>query len=315
MIGNPSLALEDNADRLEWACVADSEGYLAWADVIRELRLTISEGEAATTYGQHGDGAPADAWADIEPYETILNAWLEILSHRSKACGPGNAYPFDIKSEGLELRGKRSPAYLFQLLVSLGSTGPHHDGTTASKMFEELSAAAAGQYLGACKTAVVFGWPRQKQLPAGFREAVTGLVELLREGKACADREGISDSKDDGLDVVAWRGFPDRKASKLILFGQCAVGQHWKKKTHELQPSNWCKRNFAGSIALDPIPAFFVPRALSDRDANDAGVNQILLDRCRISALCAGALGDGLDDRLWKWINTSLEEGITLDAD
>ena len=40
---NPSLAVEDSADRLELACVAGSAGYLAWADVIRRLRLTVSE--------------------------------------------------------------------------------------------------------------------------------------------------------------------------------------------------------------------------------------------------------------------------------
>ena len=239
---------------------------------------------------------------------------MEVLSHRARACGPGDTYPFDITQQGLQLRERRSPAYLFQLLVSLGSIDAHHDGTTVSKMFEELSAAAAGRYLGDAKTAVVFGSPR-RNLPKGFRDAVAALVKLLREGKACADRKGLYQSKDDGLDVVAWREFPDRKASKLILFGQCAVGQHWKKKTHELHPSNWCKRNFAEPIAVDPIPAFFVPMALSEKDANDAGVNQILLDRCRISALCSGTLDDRLDERLWEWIEASLQEGIALDAD
>lgn len=293
--------------------MADSEGYLAWADVIRELRITISEDEAAAIYRQGGDGT-ADKAPVAEPFETILNEWQEVLSHRAKACGPHGAYPFEVRAEGLQRRDGQSPAYLFQLLVSLGSTVSHQDGTTASKMFEELSAAAAGQYLGDSEAAVVFGWPRQELRP-GFREAVAELVELLCEDVACADREGMSDLKDDGLDVVAWRGFPDRKPSKLILFGQCATGQHWRKKTHELRPRDWCKRNFAGTLALDPVPAFFVPMALSERDANDAGVNQLLLDRCRISALCGGALGDGLDERLWQWIGASLEEGITLDAD
>ena len=314
MIGDPSLAVEDNADRLELACVVDSAGYLAWADVIRELRLTISKDEAVAIYGEPVEGMLEGARANIEPFETILNEWMEALSHRARACGPGDAYPFDITDEGIELRVRRSPAYLFQLLVSRGSTENHHDGTPVSKMFEELSAVAAGRYLGDAKTAVAFGSPR-RNLPTGFRDAVAALVKLLREGKACADREGINQSKDDRLDVVAWREFPDRMASKLILFGQCAVGRHWKKKTHELQPSNWCKRNFAGPIAVDPIPAFFVPMALSAKDASDAGVNQILLDRCRISALCSGTLDDRLDEWLWEWIEASLQKGITLDAD
>ena len=311
---NPSLAVEDGADRLEWACAAGSAGYLAWADVIRRLRLTVSADEAVATYGEPGEGLLEAGMANVEPFETMLGEWVGVLSHRARACGPGDAYPFDITAQGLQLRERRSPAYLFQLLVSLGSFDDHHDGTTVYKLFEELSAAAAGRYLGDSKTAVVFGWPRRK-LPVGFPDAVVALVNHLREGEECKDREGLDQSKDDGLDVVAWREFPDRKPSKLILFGQCAVGRHWKKKIRDLRPSDWCKRNFAGTIAVDPIPAFFVPMAISDKDADLAGVNQILLDRCRISALCSGTLDDRLDEQLQEWIKASLQTGIALDAD
>ena len=303
-----SWADEDNADGLEGACAAASDGYLAWADVKRELRLTTSEDEAVATYPELGDGVPEEGWLDIEPFERRLDQWLEVLSHRDQACGPDGSYPFEITQEGLRLRDEPSAAYLFQLLVSLGITGDDHAGSPAYKLFEELSAVAAGRYLGDSGTAVVFGWPRQ-DLPAGFRDAVTRLVDLLREGKACGDRKNLNQSNDDGLDVVAWRDFPDRRPSKLILFGQCAVGRRWKKKTHELRPKSWCKRNIAGAIAVDPIPAFFVPRALSDRDANDAGVDQLLLDRCRISSLCGRTLDAPLERRLQDWIDTSLKSG------
>jgi hypothetical protein len=299
LIADSSLAVEDSADHLEWACL-DSEGYLAWADVIRELRLTFSQDEAATTRDQGQTG--------IEPFETILDEWVAVLGHRDRACGPSDAYPFNISQHGLELRDSPSAAYLFQLLVSLGFKEDHRDGTTVYKLFEELSAAAAGRYLGDSRTAVVFGSPRH-DLPAGFREAVAHLANLLREGKACADHENLTHSKDDGLDVVAWKEFPDRRASKLILFGQCAVGRHWQKKTHELRPRRWCKRNFAGPIAVDPIPAFFVPRALSEGDASDAGCDQILLDRCRISALSLDTMDSQLDERLREWIEASLQAG------
>ena len=185
---------------------------------------------------------------------------FQALGDRAQACGPGDAYPFDISQHGLQLRGRPSP-YLFQLLVSLGFTDDHHDGTTVYKLFEELSATAAGRYLGDIRTAVVFGAPR-RDLPAGFRDAVAHLANLLREGKASADRENLSHSKDDGLDVVAWKEFPDRRASKLILFGQCAVGRHWKKKTHDLQPGRWCKRNFARTDRRGPDSGFLRPKGL-----------------------------------------------------
>ena len=306
---NPSLAVEESADRLELKCAAESAGYLAWADVIGELRLSVSEDEAVSIYGSaEGNGT------EIEIFETILDKWVEVLSHRARACGPAGAYPFDINRHGLELREGPSPAYLFQLMVSLGRSHAHHDGTTVYTLFEELSAAAAARYLGDSKTAVVFGWPRRK-LPKSFRDAVVALADLLREGKGCEERAGLNRLKDDKLDVVAWREFPDRKPSKLILFGQCAVGRHWKNKIGELRPRKWCKVNFAGKIAVDPIPAFFVPRALSDQDAYDAGQDQILLDRCRISALCSEGLDEQLYERLREWIDESLQQGSALDAD
>lgn len=327
---HPSLAAEDSADRLEWACMTDSGGYLAWSDVIGQLRLAISEDEAVATYREPADdlsedeavatyGEPADDLSEeerpyIESYENMLTDWVRVLAYRAQACGPGDAYPFVLTGEGIELRDSVSPAYVFQLLVSLGSVDSHRDGTTVYKLFEELSAEAAGRYLGDSRTAVVFGSPRH-DLPAGFRDAVVALVRLLREGKLREDREGLDQSKDDGLDIVAWREFPDRRASKLILFGQCAAGRRWREKASDLRPDDWCKNNLTRAFAVNPIPAFFVPRALSEKDANYYGVNQVLLDRCRISSLCSAPLAGGLDERLREWIEAAVERGIEFDAD
>ncbi len=305
MTVDASLAVEDAADRLERACLVNSTGFVAWADVIGQLRRTASEDEATTIYAERGSEPPEPGWRDIEPFETRLGEWIQTLDDRARACGSGGAYPFAIGQQGLRLRGRSSP-YLFQLLVSLGFTDSHRDGTMAYKLFEELSASAAGLYLGDSSPAVVFGSPR-RDFPPGFRKAVSCLASLLREGKACADQKNLNQSQDDGLDVVAWKEFPDQRASKLIVFGHCAAGRHWKKKTHELQPRRWCKRNFAGPIAVDPIPAFFVPRALSEVDAIDAGRGQILLDRCRISALCSDSIDSRLDERLQRWIEAALQ--------
>jgi len=310
---DPSLAEEDTVDLLEWACMADPEGFVAWTDIIGQLRRAMSEDEATETLQEPANGITAEGERSMEPYETILNNWEEVLTYRAKACGLDMRYPFSVTKEGIKFRDGVSPAYAFQLLVSLGSNDAHHDGTSVYKLFEELSAAAAGQYLGSGKTAEVFGWPRST-LPPRFRDAVSALVGLLREGEGCKDREGLDQSKDDGLDIVAWREFPDRRASKLILFGQCATGRRWKEKAHELRPDVWCKNNLIGTIAVNPVPAFFVPRALSEKDADHYGKNQILLDRCRISALYSGSSVDGLDKRLREWIAAARDKGVDIDT-
>lgn len=77
-------------------------------------------------------------------------------------------------------------------------------------------------------------------------------------------------------------------------------------REYELQPKRWCKRNFAASLAVDPIPAFFIPRASSEKDASDVGIEKISLDFCRISSLCTGRLFDRLERQLWDWIDVSL---------
>jgi len=43
---DPSLAAEDTVDRLEWACMADPEGFVAWTDIFGQLRRAMSEDEA-----------------------------------------------------------------------------------------------------------------------------------------------------------------------------------------------------------------------------------------------------------------------------
>ena len=327
MTVNLSDKAEDIADILEWICMTNPTGYLSWTDVIRKL-TPLSKDEAIEAYEEPsaayltwgGDlltwGGDLLTWGgsniapvppETEIFEAILDDWIESLCDRAQACGSNNAYPFDITKYGLDFRKCSSPAYQFQLLVSLSKGNTPAGEVSVHKLFEELSAAAAGQYLGDSRTSVVFGYPR-RDLPKDFRSAVNHLAELLREGTKCNDRQGIQRAKDDKLDVVAWKEFPDRKPSKLILFGQCATGRHWNEKVHELLPKKWCKRNFRGSLAVDPIPAFFVPRILSEENADYAGSDQILLDRCRISALCSGTLNDQLEERLWSWIRTTLRD-------
>lgn len=305
-----SRTVEHNGDILEWVCMTSPAGCLSWTDVIRNLN-TLSKDEATTTYGEPLTWRESNiepVQSDTEFFENTLDKWIEILSDRDQACGPNNAYPFEITRDGLTFHKCSSPAYQFQLLVSLNNLSKGDvcaDEVPVHKFFEELSAAAAGQYFGDSKTSIVFGFPRSS-LPRDFRDAVNHLVKLLREGRGCKDRQGLQKLKDDKLDIVAWREFPDQKASKLILFGQCATGRHWDQKVYELQPETWCKMNFVEVLAVNPIPAFFVPRTLSEEDAGKAGSGQISLDRCRISALCSGTLNDQLKERLWSWIRTTL---------
>ena len=106
---------------------------------------------------------------------------------------------------------------------------------------------------------------------------------LIGEGTGYNGKETLS-KKDDSLDVIAWRNFPDKKKSKLILFGQCASGYDWDCKINDLQPDH-----FLGYWTIDHkvspiIRAFFIPHTIPgniwDYHSMASG---IFFDRCRIS--------------------------------
>jgi len=94
---------------------------------------------------------------------------------------------------------------------------------------------------------------------------------------------------DAGLDVVAWKHFPDRKSGKLIAFGQCAGGATaWEVKASELDGAKFAKKWLREGFAVDPIRMFFVPRWIDPENWRDTGVEGgIVFDRGRITAFAS----------------------------
>jgi hypothetical protein len=91
---------------------------------------------------------------------------------------------------------------------------------------------------------------------------------------------------DEGLDIVAWRDFPDLNQGKLIAFGQCAGGGgNWEKKLTELDGRKFVQKWLRSMFVADPIRLFFLPRRVPRADWENAGIDGgILFDRCRIVA-------------------------------
>src|ERR1039458_1816418 len=112
----------------------------------------------------------------------------------------------------------------------------------------------------------------------------------------------VTSMKDAGLDIVVWRPFPDNRSSKLIAFGQCATGDNWWGKRHELQPNDWCRTWMRKTPQVLPVKAFFVPHSVSDDQWAQLGYAAgIIFDRFRIVHLVEGGLPDVLRDRLIAW--------------
>lgn len=197
------------------------------------------------------------------------------------------AYPFEVDDRGIHLRDSRSrfAPYIFCLCLSVfGSDQELNKKPYPRRMFEYLCCEAAKNFVRG--DVVRFGSPRQEpEMSTRFDRAVGELCMRIGEGNGFrAQRTALR--KDDGLDLVAWRDFPDRTEGKLLLVGNCASGKDWENKLDELQPHIFCEQWMSEvpvSIHVG-IRAFFVPRRLNSSDwkrvSKRAGM---IFDRCRIA--------------------------------
>ena len=116
-----------------------------------------------------------------------------------------------------------------------------------------------------------------------FPEAISALCERLGEGDGYGGESSLN-RQDDHLDLVAWKNFPDKLPSKIVMFGQCASGKHWRDKLAELQPEPFWGQWMARAHVSPLVRSFFVPyrieRAWWRYTAGNSGV---VFDRCRIA--------------------------------
>jgi hypothetical protein len=227
-----------------------------------------------------------------------------------RAIAAGRAYPFALTERSVVLKDTvdRYVPYIFCLCLSFFADQVSNRRPYPRRMFEYLSCEAARNFVGG--EVIRFGFPRQPQdLPPEFDLAVDELCKRIKEGTQFRKRR-TSSSKDDGLDVIAWRDFPDQADGKLLLVGNCASGKDWNVKLTELNPSGFCEKwmfETPVSIRAGLVKAFFVPRRIKLSNwkdtSRDAGV---IFDRCRIAYWASAK--DELESKqeYLKWIQRAL---------
>ena len=266
--------------------VPKTDDPLRWADWM----------EISAAYSADGSSSRADLEGAlrISPFfeksgqEGMANRTGEVfveLSERLQAAGA--SYPFSLDGTVLQSRSGINdfPAYFFCLALSYcGWTQKRTSRVFPPRMFEDLSCMAAESYTGG--EVVRFAYPRSgvaRLLPAGFKDAIQKVTQLLREGDSCRDRPARS-TKDDALDVLAWRHFPDFLPGKLVLVGQCAAGEDWEGKLSDLQPVATTNEWMTTPIISEMLRAIFIPhrvaRAEWERCNRRGG---IVFDRCRLA--------------------------------
>jgi hypothetical protein len=271
---------EHKADWVELEALRSPDKQTSLANFAKAIRRTGSTDALP--------GGRVDSGSEVS--QSIAEEAFAEIDNRRHACGP-DRYPFEVERGLVRLKpDPQNSPYILLLLMSINTPTAGHNGTAA--LFEKLCVRATFGYLGGADNGVEalrFGSPRKAPL-AHLHQAIDDLCVKLAEGEGCKTPSKARHTGDEGLDIVAWRNFPDRKGGKLIAFGQCAAGgMDWENKLAELDARNWARKWLKSALIVEPIRLFFVPRRIPSGDWDNAGIDGgILFDRCRIVACLSG---------------------------
>jgi hypothetical protein len=233
-----------------------------------------------------------DALMEGNTYRTqgFANEWVSTvfqeLDRRFSLLGVGGA----LVREGNRIRRVRSwdsrPAYSF--CVALGML-PHYrdhvfekcgqDYTEQGALFEELSAESLQEMDWEIERV---GW--SKGAATALADKVDALASALGEptrseaiGRWTAPR-----AKDAGLDLVAWRSFPDRWGGRPVVLVQCASGENWTEKLHTPNIDTWRKLIDFSTKPLRALTMPFAPEEDEFRIRANTDLVVLLMDRHRL---------------------------------
>lgn len=215
----------------------------------------------------------------------------------------GDAYPFGIAGDMIELQNKDRKAYIFCLLASLPEQfTPLRKGypNDFRDHFEEVVAAALRMMMPGWDVYET-GW--SKIAEDGKRNVVQRIAEWSR-GKFI-DETVFPSANDAQVDVAVIKRFRDGRSAVLALLGQCATGvTDWKGKAARPNIQRWCK---AVQFSSTPVRLFAVPFALDDDSFREASVESdgLILDRVRICEALP-TVNDELDAKLAAWLDQAM---------
>ena len=324
------------ADWLEVLVLVGTRGVATRADVLSIDDLLGEEERGLERDDETGEDLEEEILEDSRA--AFVDQVLEELENRAAVLG--HYYPFQVqvvgqswllRAVGPSMDAEASAArscYVFCLLTTairdrylhgvevplLERTLPNH--------FQAIATAAAAGVLGG--EVVSFGWPRPEG--SAFLPALRQLAQRLRLGSVLATVPLWSNGKekDSGIDVIAWRDFPDAQPGKLVLLGQVASGHNWTGKSVKSDTPRFMSW-FSQHPTEHYIPAIFIPfpqhhgcsgragAAFSDVAHAEAWLREqefgLVIDRLRIVGAAAKSL-TGVDrgtlDALGQWIGEAL---------
>ena len=289
--GRLSMAPEERGD------VQPRDGTAeALADVI-EARLLIRDARAVSV----------DALPDLlgSPDRPRIDMAVNVMHRRAVLLG-SDRYPFRTSAVGLRVarRTRASSPYEALLLMSLADSPCKSAARVlqeAAAHLEDLGVEALRGLLGPESRALRFGWPSEVGRPREFPEAIGWLSDEMGIRSGAGYRHPRR--QDGGVDVVAWRPFPDHQPGFPIVLAQATLERDFVHKSRDIDLRLW-----AGWLAfdVDPLTALVIPYTVpSDEAWREMSSTAIVLDRLRIVGLLGHA--GSTSESSTAWVNQELE--------
>ena len=201
-----SLKANRIADWIERSAIAQGTGALS-QPTLRDLGADLGYGEADVALG------------------------MTTVSRRASLLG--DAYPFRA-GMGVAARDM-AEAYPWTALLLMSADSPVRPtldlGVAAANLERITTSAVAGLY-GPETRAVRFAWPSDEGRPQEFRAAIRWLATQM--GVQPGDAYRSPYAKDGGVDVVAWRPFPDRRSGFPVMLVQCTIERSYAHKARDI---------------------------------------------------------------------------------
>jgi len=219
-------------------------------------------------------------------------------------------YPFDFKKYSIKIQDGDSffkDAYLFLLLCARFNMNNHrsYNGVDATLLFEKICAYVAEIFFGDNAKSIVFG----TAVPGTFEDKINDLITHIGEGKKFSNPNNTTPpQKDDGIDVVVWKEFSDKRIGKLIGFGQCKTGTtSWRDGIRKLNSSDFCSNWFAEHPIVTPVQIAFICDTMNENfNFYTAQFRYLVFNRFRILELLDEDLPYELKTDMKNWLNGAL---------
>lgn len=216
----------------------------------------------------------------------VESAWNE-LKCRLRWIGAGSPFSFIrriIRSDG---GWEENPAYSFCLLLSMPECYPgwktslrHGDYNDQGRLFELLTKVSLENQFSDWEVHQT-GWSGTNVVK--LSEIVDEIASRLGERKGSIEPWANPDGKDEGLDLLCYRSFPDNRGGFPVYLMQCASGKSWIDKIRDPNFNVWTKMI---SFTAKPRKAFAIPFALPKKEFKNRcnRFGGLLFDRYRLLA-------------------------------